>query len=72
MEAMRAHFEREAGLDSPWTSYNASLGRPLLNTEKFLAPKKPSPPEDSSAPRDAELDEAPEPTPTLPGLDPRR
>jgi 3'-5' exoribonuclease len=72
MEAMRAHFEREAGLDSPWTSYNASLGRPLLNTEKFLAPKKPAPPEDSSAPRDAELDEAPEPTPTLPGLDPRR
>ncbi len=72
MEAMRAHFEREAGLDSPWTSYNASLGRPLLNTEKFLAPKKPSPPEDSSAPHDAELDESPEPTPTLPGIDPRR
>lgn len=40
MEAMRAQFEREAGLDSPWTSYNASLGRPLLNSEKFLAPKK--------------------------------
>jgi 3'-5' exoribonuclease len=39
MEAMRAHFEREASLDGPWTSYNASLGRPLLNTEKFLAPK---------------------------------
>ncbi|MGB8061594.1 MAG: OB-fold nucleic acid binding domain-containing protein [Candidatus Sulfotelmatobacter sp.] len=40
MEAMRAHFEREAALDSPWTSYNASLGRPLLNSGKFLAPKK--------------------------------
>jgi len=40
MEAMRAHFEREADLESPWTSYNASLGRPLLNTEKFLAPKE--------------------------------
>lgn len=37
MEAMRAQFEREAELDSPWTSYNASLGRPLLNTSKFLA-----------------------------------
>ena len=37
MEAMRAHFEREADLESPWTSYNASLGRPLLNTAKFLA-----------------------------------
>src|SRR5450432_1076865 len=42
MEAMRAHFERESSLDGPWTSYNASLGRPLLNTEKFLAPKKPA------------------------------
>lgn len=40
MEAMRAQFEREAGLESAWTSYNASLGRPLLNTQKFLAPKK--------------------------------
>jgi len=40
MEAMRAHFERESTLDGPWTSYNASLGRPLLNTEKYLAPKK--------------------------------
>jgi 3'-5' exoribonuclease len=39
MEAMRAHFEREALLDGPWTSYNASLGRPLLNSAKFLQPK---------------------------------
>ena len=36
MESMRAQFEREADFDSPWTSYNASLGRPLLNTKKFL------------------------------------
>ena len=42
MESMRAQFEREADLESPWTSYNASLGRPLLNSEKFLAPKKPA------------------------------
>jgi 3'-5' exoribonuclease len=42
MESMRAHFEREADLESPWTSYNASLGRPLLNTAKFLAPPKPA------------------------------
>jgi 3'-5' exoribonuclease len=72
MEAMRAQFERESGFDSPWTSYNSSLGRPLLNTEKFLAPKKPAPPDDPSAIRDTELDESPDPTPTLPGLDPRR
>jgi 3'-5' exoribonuclease len=36
MESMRAHFEREAESDSKWTSYNASLGRTLLNTAKFL------------------------------------
>ena len=36
MESMRAHFEREAESDSAWTSYNASLGRTLLNTRKFL------------------------------------
>ena len=72
MEAMRAHFEREATYDSPWTSYNASLGRPLLNTEKFLAPKKAPPPEDPVAALDAELDESPDPTPVLPGIEPRR
>jgi 3'-5' exoribonuclease len=36
MESMRAHFEREASSDGFWTSYNASLGRPLLNSPKFL------------------------------------
>jgi 3'-5' exoribonuclease len=36
MEAMRAQFERDAELDSPWTGYNPALGRPLLNTRKFL------------------------------------
>jgi len=37
MESMRAHFEREAAQEIPWTSYNASLGRPLLNSAKFLS-----------------------------------
>jgi 3'-5' exoribonuclease len=37
MESMRAHFEREAGVESPWTSYNGSLGRPLLNSSKILS-----------------------------------
>ena len=36
MEAMRAQFERDADLDSPWTGYNTALARPLLNTQKFL------------------------------------
>jgi 3'-5' exoribonuclease len=40
MESMRAHFEREAENESSWTSYNASLGRTLLNTAKFLDHKK--------------------------------
>lgn len=44
MEAMRAHFAREAELEGPWTSYNASLGRPLLNSAKFLqGEKEPAP-----------------------------
>jgi 3'-5' exoribonuclease len=56
MEAMRAQFEREGDLDNPWTSYNPSLSRPLLNTAKFLAPKKsavaeePQPPAQDSEP----------------------
>ncbi len=72
MEAMRAHFEREVALDSPWTSYNASLGRPLLNTEKFLAPKKAPAPEKLPESHEPEIDEAVEQTPTLSGIEPRR
>jgi 3'-5' exoribonuclease len=73
MEAMRAHFEREADLESPWSSYNASLGRPLLNSAKFLAPKVTSAPEDSHSAAEAEGDGAPttdssEETPILPGF----
>src|SRR6266478_5896720 len=55
MEAMRAHFEREAQLDGPWTSYNPSMGRPLLNSAKFLQAKAaedstvPAPPEPEPA-----------------------
>ena len=74
MEAMRAHFEREADLESPWTSYNASLGRPLLNSAKFLTPKPAAPGEDSSSAAEAELEterssESREETPTLPGFE---
>jgi 3'-5' exoribonuclease len=71
MEAMRAQFEREADLESPWTSYNASLGRPLLNSAKFLAPKPAAAPEDSHAAEpegEAEsISESSEEAPTLPG-----
>lgn len=37
MESMRAQFEREYDLAGAWTSYNSSLGRPLLNSQKYLA-----------------------------------
>ncbi len=64
MEAMRAQFEREAELNGPWTSYNVSLGRPLLNSRRFL--EKPEPTaevlEDNSKPAEpaaaAEPDES--------------
>ncbi len=36
MESMRANFERDAESEEGWTGYNPSLGRPLLNTAKFL------------------------------------
>jgi 3'-5' exoribonuclease len=73
MEAMRAHFEREADLESSWTSYNPSLGRPLLNSTKFLTPKTSTPAEDSSAATEVEAeagetDEVREEAPMLPGL----
>ena len=72
MEAMRAHFERESTLDGPWTSYNASLGRPLLNTEKFLAPKKPATAEEAASEPVSDHHESQavsaEQTPSLPGM----
>jgi 3'-5' exoribonuclease len=37
IESMRAHFEREIGSEAEWAGYNPSLGRPLLNTQKYLA-----------------------------------
>jgi 3'-5' exoribonuclease len=72
MEAIRAHFEREAGLDGPWSSYNPSLQRPLLDSRKFLAPDKKSP-DPAEAPDEQEepaMDISSEKdVPVLPGLD---
>jgi 3'-5' exoribonuclease len=73
MEAMRAQFEREADLESPWTSYNPSLGRPLLNSAKFLAPKPPAPPEDNSSAAEGDVEraiESSEEASILPGVKP--
>ena len=71
MEAMRAHFEREADLESPWSSYNPSLGRPLPNTAKFIAPK-PSAAQEESSSADENVESRSgslEPAPTLPGFE---
>jgi len=68
MEAMRAHFEREIDLEGPWSSYNASLGRPLLDSRKFLQGEK-SPVkisvEDSNAPATNEAAQTPASAPLL-------
>ncbi|MGC2447124.1 MAG: phosphohydrolase, partial [Candidatus Sulfotelmatobacter sp.] len=75
MEAMRAQFERESSLEGAWTSYNASLGRPLLNTEKFLNPKKSTSEESATEPVSDHHEataESVEPTPTLSGLAPQK
>jgi 3'-5' exoribonuclease len=72
MEAMRAQFEREADMDSPWTSYNASLGRPLLNSAKFLTPKVAPPVDSASAVEHEEAEQVVDSrveAPTLPGFE---
>jgi 3'-5' exoribonuclease len=55
MESMRAHFERELGAEGPWSGYNPSLGRPLLNTAKFIdkKPVEPAPETNSTLDFDA-------------------
>jgi 3'-5' exoribonuclease len=64
MESMRAHFEREAGLEGAWTGYNPSLGRPLLKRDKFV--EKPAEAEAAAQPQRALGGETPDP----PGFEP--
>jgi len=47
MEAMRAHFQREP--EAEWTTYNASLERPLLNSRKYLEKLKAGQPGNAAA-----------------------
>ncbi|MGA9798949.1 MAG: OB-fold nucleic acid binding domain-containing protein [Terriglobales bacterium] len=74
MEAMRAQFERGGESEGGWTGYNPSLGRPLLNTAKFLAAKTSEESEeeqlapDSTIPLSGENEE--DVTPILAGLEP--
>jgi 3'-5' exoribonuclease len=64
MESMRAHLERESGLEGAWTGYNPSLGRPLLKRDKFVD-KPPAEPEAQSP-----QPEASGKTPSPPGFEP--
>ena len=57
MESMRAQFERESEQEAPWTSYNPSLARPLLNTRKFLEKKPPA--NHVATPTNPEAEESP-------------
>jgi 3'-5' exoribonuclease len=66
MESMRAHFDRDASSENAWTGYNASLGRPLLNTAKFLDKKPASDPTPAVA---SEGGLSTQDAPTLPGLE---
>lgn len=61
MEAMRAHFERDLDLDNPWTSYNPSLGRPLLNSAKFLTAELSRPEQALAETKEEPVRSAPEP-----------
>jgi 3'-5' exoribonuclease len=74
MESMRALFAREAETENSWTNYSPSLGRPLLNSRKYLE-KKDSDPDANSAvksePTDATVEATAEPTePAAPEQDP--
>jgi len=66
MGSMRAHFEREIGSEAAWAGYNPSLGRPLLNTAKFLAGKTEIEPEAEDAPCTSEAPEPKEKTESNP------
>jgi|HubBroStandDraft_6_1064221.scaffolds.fasta_scaffold15115_4 3'-5' exoribonuclease len=73
MESMRAHFERETASEGPWTGFNSSLSRPLLNSAKFLEKKRPVvATAESSAASDANnsfADEVASPEAELPGAE---
>jgi 3'-5' exoribonuclease len=60
MEAMRAQLERDSGIEGAWTTYNPSLGRPVLNSAKFLQgekePEAPASPEVAEPPATADAE----------------
>ena len=69
LESMRAHFERESSVEGPWTGYNSSLGRPLLNSAKFLENKPPAIAAAAASAADSGESASHANTPTLPGLE---
>ncbi len=61
MESMRAHYARESEMEGPWTSYNSSLGRPLLDSRKFMQGEKETEAKTPSEEQSPESPVAPEP-----------
>src|SRR5713226_3987931 len=69
MESMRAHFERGAESDGAWSGYNSSLGRPLLNTAKFLEKEEKEKKPAAEPPVVVSEEVSARSAPTLPGLE---
>jgi 3'-5' exoribonuclease len=68
MESMRAHFERGGDSEGVWTGFNPSLGRPLLNSARFLE-KTEKQPSAAPPPQVSEGDRAAEGEPAQSGLE---
>jgi 3'-5' exoribonuclease len=68
MESMRAHFERVGDSEGVWTGFNPSLGRPLLNSARFLE-KTEKQPSAAPPPQVSEGDRAAEGEPAQSGLE---
>ena len=69
LESMRAHFEREASVEGAWTGYNPSLGRPLLNSTKFLENEPSTVVAAAAAGAESGESSSRADTPALPGLE---
>ena len=53
LQNMESLLKRDQASGGEWTRYSASLGRPLLDTQKFLSRSEP-PPEEPGAPTESE------------------
>ena len=59
LQNMESILKRDQALGGEWTRYSPSLGRPLLDTQKFLGHSEPPPAEPGSASPDARAEGGP-------------